>query len=340
MIVLIAVFVFLFPQFADYGAAFDRILALPAWAILALIVTSAVNITVYPLTAKAAIARLPYRAAFNSRQVSFLISNVIPGGGPVAVASQYAVLSGYRVPQAQAVATVTADAVWVYLITLAMPSIAVVALLIEGKSATGMLTLAIIGLTVTILSLLIITITLRSDDGAAKIGRILQKPVDKVFHLIRKPPFDVTSALVDFHDHASTMVRTRWMQLTVSALAAQLAPLGVLIAAIYGLSIDDSGVNMVEIVAAYSIALLATMIPLTPGGLGTADAALVGLLTSFGAPATLALAADLIWRLAWFVPQLLSGLAALGWFTWDKKHGKLVDGLLADPDTDPVSASS
>ena len=73
----------------------------------------------------------------------------------------------------------------------------------------------------------------------------------------------------------------------------------------------------------FSIALILTSVPLTPGGLGTVDAALVGLLVAFGCPAADAIAADLIWRLAWFVPQLLTGLIALGIYGWDRRHQPL-----------------
>ena len=72
--------------------------------------------------------------------------------------------------------------------------------------------------------------------------------------------------------------------------------------------------------AAYAIALLLTSFPITPGGLGTVDAALVLLLTQFGATSTTAIAADLIWRLVWFLPQLLAGLVSLGIFSLDRRR--------------------
>ncbi len=62
------------------------------------------------------------------------------------------------------------------------------------------------------------------------------------------------------------------------------------------------------------------MFPLTPGGLGTVDAALVALLVGFGADSSTALAADLIWRLVWFLPQLLVGLVAMGIYRWDRRR--------------------
>ena len=93
----------------------------------------------------------------------------------------------------------------------------------------------------------------------------------------------------------------------------------VLLAALAGLGAFPKPLTLIEVFAAYSIALLLTMFPLTPGGLGTADAALVALLTGFGASSSTALAADLIWRLVWFLPQLLVGLAAYGIYRLDRR---------------------
>ena len=46
------------------------------------------------------------------------------------------------------------------------------------------------------------------------------------------------------------------------------------------------------------------MIPLTPGGLGTVDAALTALLVAFGLDQNDALAATLVWRACSWVPQV------------------------------------
>lgn len=323
--VMVAVFFFLFPKFADYQSAFEQMGNMPAWAVALLVVVSAANILIYPMTAKAAMPHLPYRAAFNSRQASFLISNVVPGGGPVAVATQYSVLAGYGVPRAKAVAAVSADGVWTYLIILGAPSISVALLALDGMAATGFTTAAIVGLAVVIVSLAAIAVTLRSTAGAEKVGKFAQKPVDFIFSKVKKTPPNVVGQAVEFHEHASEMVGERWRSLTVTSLAAQFLPFFVLLVALAGLGEFPQHVNFLAVFAAFNIALLATMIPLTPGGLGTADAALVALLIAFGADSSAALAADMIWRLAWFVPQLLSGAVALGWYFWDKRK------IAADP---------
>ena len=320
LVVLAAVFLFLFPRFADYGAAFDQMLALSPWWIAALVAASLVNIGLYPLTEKAAIPQLPYRAAFMSRQAAFTISNIIPGGGAVAVATQYSILAGYRVPPATAAAAVSADGAWTYLITLGAPSIAVGLLLIEGDSIAGFRLAAVIGLAIVIGSVAVITVVLRSEEGARRLGQWAQRVVDRVYRVVKKPAPDVTSAALAFHTDAAEMVRERWRSLTVTNVVAQFTPLLVLGAALAGLGVLGHPVTVIEVFAAYSIALLLTMFPLTPGGLGTVDAALVALLVGFGADSSTALAADLIWRLVWFLPQLLVGLIALGIYRWDRRR--------------------
>lgn len=336
ILILVAVFAFLFPKFADYGSAFDQIMSMSPWWILALVIASAINIVVYPFTEIAAIPHLSYRAAFMSRQSAFTISNVIPGGGAVAVATQYAVLAGYRVPAAQAAAAVSADGVWTYLITLGAPAIAVGLLLIEGDSITGFTWPAVIGMVIVVGSILAIAAILRSEESARKLGGWAQRPANRLYKILRKTAPDVSEALATFHEHASDMVGKRWRSLTVTNVAAQFAPILVLLAALGGLGAMGHPITLIEAFAAYTIALLLTMFPLTPGGLGTVDAALVALLTGFGAASSTALAADLIWRLVWFVPQLLAGLVALGIYRWDRRHSA---AATASADQSPESGT-
>jgi uncharacterized protein (TIRG00374 family) len=317
--IMVAIFAFLFPHLADYQEALTKLGEMPNIWIAALAAAGILNIAIYPFTAIAAIPKLGYRAAFVDRQAGFLVSNIIPGGGAVAVGTQYAILARYGVSAAAAAAAVSADAVWTYLLTLGFPSIAVVLLVIEGRSTAGFMTAAIIGLIVVIISLMVIVTTLRSEAGAIRIAHLAQRPVSAVMRRFKRPAPDLSSILLEFHHHASAMVSTRWRQLTITNLAAQLAPLLVLWLALIGLGAFPEPLTIVEIFAAYSVALLLTSFPITPGGLGTVDAALVALLVSFGVDSSTAIAADLVWRIVWFLPQLLVGAGAMGIYWWDRR---------------------
>ncbi len=324
LVIVVAVFFFLFPQMGDYRAALTQISQMqPLW-IAALVVASLINIAIYPFTTWAAMPEVSYRTSFINRQAGFSISNILPGGGAVAAATQYAILARYGVEAARAAAAVTADAIWTYLLILGAPAVAVTLLVADGHSATAYVTIAGIGLGAVVMSILAIVYVLRSETTARRVGEVLQSPVNRVYRLIRRTPPDVVEALATFNRHASLMVTTRWRQLTITNVAAQMAPILVLIVGLAALGAFPEPVNLIEVFAAFSIALILTSVPLTPGGLGTVDAALVGLLVAFGAPAADAIAADLIWRLAWFVPQLLIGLLALGIYGWDRRRQPLV----------------
>jgi len=87
----------------------------------------------------------------------------------------------------------------------------------------------------------------------------------------------------------------------------------VVIAALRG--VGDANVTVLEVFVAYSVALLLTTVPLAPGGAGTVDAALIGMLVAFGAEFDQAVAADVIWRAFSFLPQMVLGWLAVGYFT-------------------------
>jgi len=320
LIVMVLVFAFLFPQFANYQQAFDQLERLNWWWVAALGAASALNIWIYPWTAKAALPELKYGPAFINRQVGFLISNVVPGGGAVAVGTQYTILSRYRIAPGPAAAAVSADAVWNYLMTLATPSLAVVLLIIEGRSTAGFLTIAILGLIAVAVSITVIAIAMRSAEGAQQVGRILQRIVSWFYSLVKKSAPNIEAMVLNFYQHASTMVQQRWKQLTLTNIAAQLGPFIVLLVAVLALNGLATELTVIEVFAAYSIAILLVSFPITPGGLGTVDAALVALLVAFGLDSATAVAVDLIWRLVWFLPQLLVGLGCLGWFSLQRRR--------------------
>lgn len=320
LIIMVLVFAFLFPQFANYQQAFAQLERLNwAW-VLALVGASALNIWVYPWTAKAALPDLNYGPAFVNRQAGFLISNIVPGGGAVAVGTQYSILARYQVPPGPAAAAVTADAVWTYLMTLGTPAIAVVLLVMEGRSTASFLTIAIFGLIAVIVSVTLIAVTMRSEGGAERVGAILQRITGAMFRIIKRPAPHVQAMVVRFYADASVMVKERWLQLTLTNVAAQLGPFLVLLVAVYALGGSLQTISVIEIFAAYSIAMLLVSFPITPGGLGTVDAALVALLVAFGLDNATAVAADLVWRLVWFLPQLIAGMGALGWFSFQRRR--------------------
>jgi uncharacterized protein (TIRG00374 family) len=338
IVIVVGIFLVLFPKVSSYQDALNQLRDFSVPWLIALAASCLINIGLYPFTVLVAVPGLKYWHGFVQRQSGFLISNVVPGGGAFAVGTQYAILSRYGVSATAAAAAVSADAIWTYLLTLTFPALAVVMLVIEGRSTAGYTTMAAVGAAAVVVSIIAIAVILRSDAGATKVGSFAQRVVSPVMRRLKKAPPDVVTALVDFRGHAYELVRTRWLGLTITNVVAQLTPLLVLLCALAGLGAFPDPISPVELFAAYSIALLLTSFPLTPGGLGTVDAALVALLVAFGADSSTAIAADLIWRLVWWLPQLLVGMVTMGVYSVGKRRNVQGKG---EHETNPsVSAPS
>jgi len=111
-------------------------------------------------------------------------------------------------------------------------------------------------------------------------------------------------------------MQARWVQVSLSTLLLQLTSWAILVLGLRGLEAGagQATVTWTESLAAFSFARVASFIPITPGGLGTVDAALAALLTGYGATGSQALAADLVWRAATYVPQVLLGVLTFLWW--------------------------
>ncbi|MDE0975490.1 MAG: flippase-like domain-containing protein [Candidatus Nanopelagicales bacterium] len=90
------------------------------------------------------------------------------------------------------------------------------------------------------------------------------------------------------------------------------------------MGVTRAELSLVELFAAFSVALVLTAFPITPGGIGTVDAALIALLIAFGVDSSTAVAADLLWRSVWFLPQLLVGALAVAKVGWDRRQDRHV----------------
>lgn len=319
------IFDYLATNFGGFAEGVQAAFSMPTVWTVAAILAAIFAILVYPLTALAAIPHLKYGPAFVDRQGGFAIATTIPfGGGPIAVAMQYAILARYGVQQRLAAAAVAADAIWTYLMTFGAPGISLILLWIfERRSLSGdecgpigcqvIDIICIVTGVICAISMIAIAVVLRSRSNAKKVGEFAQGAIGGVFRFIKKTPPNVVDSVVGFNDTAAEMVGKRWIPLTITNILAQLSPLLVIIATLYGVGADK--VTPLEAFAAFSVALVLTTVPLAPGGAGTVDAALIGMLVAFGADYTQAVAADIVWRAFCFFPQMLVGWGAVAFFS-------------------------
>ena len=324
LVVLVIIFVGLIPKFGSYADAWAQIQGMTPLALALIGVSVLVMLVVYVWPYQAAIPGLPYKPAFVIRQTSFMISNTIPAGGAFGLAIQFAMLASYSVPVAAATAGIAVTSLWSLFMTLTLPVFGVLAALTTAQLESQWVWVAIAGIAATVVSIVVMWLILRSEESARRIGNLGNRMLSPV-NSRRANPIDAVGMSIDLRNSTKDVVFDRWRWVTVSNYIVILAQFAVLWFAIEGVLGDaPTTLTLAGAFAAFSISRMASMIPVTPGGLGTVDAALIALLTTFGLTNDEAVASALVWRACSWIPQVSLGvLTFIYWRVAQARAGRV-----------------
>ncbi len=329
LVFLVIVFVTVIPKFGDYAAAWTSIQNMPAGSIAALVGALLVYLFFYGWPFVASVPGLKYWQGQIVNESAFAVSNGVPAGGALGLGLQYAQLSTYGASPTAATAGITATGVWSIFLTLGLPVLGVLALVVGGDSASQYYTSAAIGLGVLVAMIVVFALILRSEELARTIGGIADRVAHWGLRLIKRDgQLDLTAQILKLRNDIVDLVKRRWAAITAAQVAVSFSQFGILLVAMIGVSGGElQGISGLQVFAAFAISQLGLMIPVTPGGLGTVDAAMIALMVSFGADEGAATAADLVWRAASFVPQIIIGLICIGIWRINARHLKEREAL-------------
>lgn len=319
---IVIIFWKVIPQIGSYDQAWEALSSMSVWAMIAVFVSVVVYLTCYGFPFMAATPGLHFWPSEQINQAAFAISNGVPGGGAVGLAFQYAMLASYKVNPASATSAITAVSIWSTFVTLGFPILGVLAITVAGENGDSYILGGLIGLALLIGAIVGFTLVMRSEPAAIWIGKFGNKvigPLRKRITALRE--LDLVGPLTSFRRSMYALLKRRWAALTFAQVAVSFTQFLILYVALRGIEgWDQPGTSFLLVFAAFAISQLGLMIPITPGGLGTVDAAMIALLVSFGVPEGTATAADLVWRACSFVPQIIIGVIALA--SWSKKAGQ------------------
>lgn len=318
---IVFIFVGVIPQFASYADAWTAIQSMSTAWLVALIVAAAVNQISYVWPYQAVLEHLRYRHGFFETQTCSAISNTVPAGGAVAVGMTFRMFGSFGFSNVAVSTAVGTTGVWILAFKLGLPIVAVVLVVLAGQSTVGTVGAALLGVLVIAVFGLVLWLVFRSDASAHRLGRLGDRTLNWVLHFRHKPASDqVERAVLHFRDQANQTVHERGWLLTGTVLASQTTVLVLVFFCVRSVGITASQVSFLEVLLSIAIARLVGVIPLTPGGLGTIDAAFIGMLTAFGANSSVALAADMMWRATTYFPPIFIGLATYA--IWKRGIGK------------------
>jgi len=322
LVFIVIIFWKVIPQIGSYSDAADALRGMSTSAIVLIGVSVVLYLLAYGLPFMAAAPGLKFWRSEQTNQAAFAISNGIPGGGAVGLAVQFGMLTSFGISGTAATAAITAVGLWSTFVTLGLPILGVVALTASGQGNQGHAGIAIVGLLILVAAVTLFVLVMRSEKLAAAVGRLGNSLISPLRGRIKAlANVDLVAPITRFRGDMYGLLKGRWLAITGAQLAVSLTQFLILYLALRGVQAEDNSQSSILVVfAAFAISQLGLMVPITPGGLGTVDAAMIALMVSFGVSNGDATAADLVWRATSYIPQIIIGIIAI--LLWYRKAGQ------------------
>jgi uncharacterized membrane protein YbhN (UPF0104 family) len=246
------------------------------------------------------------------------VSNVVPFGGAVGVGATYGICRSWGFNLPATTLGILVSGIWNVFLKLGLPIVAIVLLVLAGQGRGGLAVAAGIGLGVLVVSVVALVVVLRSERLAGAIGRAAERTVTWLRRLVhRGPATGVERAVLDFRVRSSGLIGDRWPRITTWMLGYSLMQFLLLLLILRMLGADE--LSTLHVFAAFAFGRLLSTIPITPSGVGFADAGTAASLIAFGGPAAVCAAGVLLFT--GFVYVLEIPVGGLAWIVWARAKG-------------------
>ena len=235
------------------------------------------------------------------------VTDSLPGGDAVGAAVQFRMLSTAGFDTDTAVGGLTAFSLLGVGGLLALPVLALPAILAGAPVRPGLVHTALLGIAGFALFAIFGVILLRTERPLAAIGRTAQSLRNWVTRGRRPPMTGLDQRLLSQRDTIRTVLGKKWWQAALLTAGRLGFDYGCLLAA---LRATGAAPRPSLVLLAYAAAGIVALFPVTPGGLGIVEASLSGLLMLAGVHPGYAVLATLAYRVASYWLPLLAGPVA------------------------------
>jgi uncharacterized protein (TIRG00374 family) len=327
---VVGIFVGVIPQFVSYKDAWTAIQTMSPgwWAVIAVAATLSLAFAVWPF--QAALPHLRFWPGFMEIQTSTAVSTTVPAGGALALGLTYRMFGSFGFTAVAITSAVVTTGIWNLGFKFALPIVAVELAAATGHSTGRAVGIALLGVLAIVMFGLVLWLIFRNEDSARRLGRSCDRIVNwllRFFH--RSEQGQVERAVVNFRDQSADVIRQRGQLLTAAVLVSQFAVFFLVLFCVRAAGIPEGKVSFLSVLLSFSVARLAGALPITPGGLGSVDAAFTGMLIAFGATSSQALAADLVWRATTYFPPIFLGVVTYVLWRQGLNKGTYQDVLLS-----------
>jgi uncharacterized protein (TIRG00374 family) len=178
---------------------------------------------------------------------------------------------------------ITTTGIWNSFMKLALPVVAVAMLAITGQATSTLLIPAVIGLVILIGCIVLFAMVLWKKELARSIGDRLGRAWSWIRQKFRKPPVTTWGeGAVRFRKQTIKLVAKRWVPLTLTTVVSHLALWFILLLTLRHVGVSEQEVSTIQVLAVFAFARLLSAAPITPGGVGVVELALIGGLYAAG----------------------------------------------------------
>ena len=314
LVVVVAIFGFALPQFADFSQVWSVIGDMTPIEIGILLLVAAWNLATYWFVMVASLPGSNYWQAIKVNLTSTAVANSIPGGGAIGIGVTYAMYSAYGFTGTEISLSILVTGIWNNFVKLGMPVIALALLAIQGDVTTALVTASLVGVAVLIGAIIIFALILRSARFAGAFGEGLGTFVSALRKIVHKPPVSMRESVTRFRTDAIGLLRRRWLPLTAATIVSHFSLYAVLLVTLRNVGVSEAEVSWVQVLAVFAFVRLISALPITPGGVGVVELGLTAGLVAAGGPEAQVVAAVLVHRfLTWALPIGFGLMAYLRW---------------------------
>lgn len=308
LVLLYLIFGVLIPSFASYEDVWDALTSLdPA----ALLVLTGLTLVVEGCKAGAfavIIKPLRFTDAFLAQESAAIISNTVPG--PSGTAARYVSYRKLGISTEDFATSYVVNSSVSNVLPLILPSIGLALVSTQETVPDRVWTLALIGLGVSLALLALVILILRSERFARGFGARLGRFLNWLRGMARRPPGEeLGDTVVTWRSDVVEIFRRRAVSLVGLFLLRELATYLVLLTSLRGLGVGSNVLTPLEVFAVYTVVRLATLVEITPGNVGIAEAFYISALSyaADGREADAIVAAVFVFRMFTYLGPILIG---------------------------------
>jgi uncharacterized protein (TIRG00374 family) len=232
------------------------------------------------------------------------VSGILPGGAAAGAGLQFELLSHAGFDTDAAAGALTTFSLLEVGALLALPVVALPAVLAGTAVSPGLVRTGLLGLGMFCLLAIAGVVVLKTDRPLAAVGRAAQALRNRITRGRRPPLTGLDTRLLSERDTIRSVLGHNWWQALLLTVGRLGFDFGCLLAALRATGTHPQNAL---VLLAYAAANVIELVPVTPGGLGLVEASLTGLLVLAGVHAGDALLATLAYRLASYWLPLCAG---------------------------------